>query len=146
MIMGSPLHTVAYGYIRTIKHVTEFEARDTWRQAAWNLLMQELSGLKNPHEIKKLLALFVTPLEQKRIVHRMVALVRLQQGKSYREIGRETWVSPETISALKKSFQEKQYRSRRSRIVYKPRPARGSGGEYYAPQYRQTKYGKMRIK
>jgi predicted transcriptional regulator len=42
---------------------------------------------------------------------RAAALDRLSTGKSYSEIGEELWLSPQTVSGIKKAASEKSYKS-----------------------------------
>jgi len=66
------------------------------------------------HKILKseeLLQLLITSYERHNLVMRVAALEGLAAGKSYRQIGRELWLSPQTISGIKKALREKNYRS-----------------------------------
>ena len=42
---------------------------------------------------------------------RVAIMNRLALGKSYREIGKELWISSQTVSGIKKAVDEKSYRS-----------------------------------
>lgn len=46
---------------------------------------------------------------------RVATLEGLASGKSYKKIGEELWLSPQTISSIKKAVSEKLYRSYRDR-------------------------------
>ena len=84
------------------------------------------------------------------MITRAAAMEGLAAGKSYRKIGEELWLSPQTISGIKKSLNEKAYRSylerskkERKKRIYgsgtKPLPSRPSGRRV------RTKYGVLYI-
>ena len=84
------------------------------------------------------------------VVMRASALNMIMSGKSYREIGRELWLSPQTISGLKKALEEKIYRSylersktERKKRVYSSKPDKLQPKHRGIP--RRTKYGKIYI-
>ncbi len=91
-----------------------------------------------------LLKPIVSSAEQKKIIYRIATLDRLENGIGPRRIGRELWVTRQTISAIKKSFHEKSYRSSH---------VRGHEKRRYTPDpekpkkkfYRNTKYGRTRV-
>ncbi len=114
---------------------SSYPSRTEWEAACW----------KKTNEYDELLQLLITSYERHHIVMRAVTLERLASGKSYKEIGKELWLSPQTISSIKKAASEKAYRSylERSKKGKKKRiysviksPRRKSKG---TP--RRTKYG-----
>jgi hypothetical protein len=58
-----------------------------------------------------LLQLLLTSHERRDLVRRAAALEGLVSGKSYRQIGEELWLSPQTINVVKKAINENNYRS-----------------------------------
>src|SRR3989304_524996 len=84
-----------------IPPVTAYSSRAAWEAACW----------RNLRESKELLEVLVTAHERRNLVLRAAALDRLISGKSYRQIGRELWLSPQTISGIKKAIRESGYRS-----------------------------------
>ena len=85
--------------------VSHYSSRKEWESACWNKILKS----------RKLLALLVTPYERHNLVLRAVALERIQSGKKYRQIAEELWLSPQTVSAIKKVMLENGYRSYRQR-------------------------------
>lgn len=81
--------------------VSDYPSRVAWEAACWKKLAAA----------RGLLHLFITAHERHDLVMRAVALDRLLSGKSYRQIGDELWLSPQTVSGIKKAFKEKSYRS-----------------------------------
>jgi len=72
-----------------------------WEAACWQKIL----------ESKELPQLLITAHERHDLVMRAAALDMLIAGKSYRQIGEELYLSPQTISGIKKAVSEKSYRS-----------------------------------
>ena len=83
----------------------DYSSRKEWEVACW----------RNIVESGEILQLFITPYERHNIVMRVATLEGLASGKSYKKIGEELWLSPQTISSIKKAVSEKLYRSYRDR-------------------------------
>ncbi len=66
---------------------------------------------------------------------RTAAAEKLAEGKSYKDIGRELWLSPQTISGIKKAIAGKEYRSYQERT----RKKRGKIVSVSAPQRLKVK-------
>jgi len=84
-----------------IPPINNYSSRQEWETACWNKISKS----------KKLLSLFVTSYEKHNLVMRVAIMNRLALGKSYREIGKELWISSQTVSGIKKAVDEKSYRS-----------------------------------
>ena len=84
-----------------IPPIDNYHSRQEWEIACWRKIL----------ESKELLSLLVTSHERRNLVRRAAAIDRLISGKSYRKIGNELWLSPQTISAIKKAINERAYRS-----------------------------------
>lgn len=80
--------------------VSEYSSRKEWEIECWE-------RIKNA---KTLLHFFITPHERHNIIMRVVVSQMINSGKSYREIGKILWVSPQTISSIVKSIKENEYR------------------------------------
>ena len=85
----------------TIPAISDYPSRAAW----------EAASLKKVLDSRELLRLLVTLHERRVIVLRAAASERLAAGASYRQIGEELWLSPQTISGIKKSFAGEGYRS-----------------------------------
>lgn len=85
----------------TTPPVSNYPSRAAWETACWEKLSAS----------RELLRLLITAHERRDLVLRAAALDRLLAGKSYRQIGDELWLSPQTVSGIKKVFREKNYRS-----------------------------------
>lgn len=88
-----------------LPQIGRYRFRKEWERACW-------------HKIRKsgeLLELLVTPYERHNLVLRAVAIERIQSGKKYRQIAEELWLSPQTVSTIKKAMLGNSYRSYRQR-------------------------------
>lgn len=76
------------------------QSRKEWSAEVWQNLLNEM---KNP----VLAAMFdslLSSYEKNMIVHRIAAIAFIKKGMTYRQIGRELWLSPTTIRSLKKTL------------------------------------------
>ncbi len=81
--------------------IDDYSSRQEWEIACWRKILKS----------KELLPLLITSHERRNLVRRAAAMDRIISGKSYRKIGSELWLSPQTISVIKKAISEKNYRS-----------------------------------
>jgi len=81
--------------------ISDYPSREEWESACWRKML----------ESKELLRLLITSHESHDLVMRAVALQGLASGKSYREIGKELFISTQTVSGIKKALSQKTYRS-----------------------------------
>ena len=118
--------------------IKNYSSRKEWEIACWRKILTS----------SELLNLLIAPNERYNLVLRAAALDGISSGKSYRKIGEELWLSPQTISSIKKALQEKNYRSYRERgktdrkkKVYNSIPKRTPKKEWHEGTPRRTKYG-----
>lgn len=76
-------------------------SRKEWEEKSWHKILEH----------KKLLQLIITSHEQRDIVMRAAIMEGLTSGKGQRELGRELFVSLQTINVVKKAMAENNYRS-----------------------------------
>ncbi len=88
-----------------ISLISHYPSRKEWESASWEIIV------RSPDILNAL----TTPRERHDLVMRTAVIERIHSGKSYREIGKELWCSPQTISSIKKALYEKKYRSYRER-------------------------------
>ena len=91
-----------------INSVHKFKSRREWEEHAWEKIVEGLAMAKSSRGIKDSLDLLLTASEKKQMINRATAIFMLKQGKTYREIGEMLWLSPATISAIKKSMKQGQ--------------------------------------
>ena len=120
-------------------------SKKEWQKSVWKLLIANLD--------RSVLDALLTESEKKNISIRAVAMERIATGASYTDIGKELWLSPQTISAIKKGVLEKQYASYRirSKTTRRKRQYHSKGAlAAPRPQHRagrrvRTKYGSIRM-
>ena len=83
-----------------IPAVSAYSSRKEWETACWQRLLGSRGWLN-----------LITPYERHNIIMRAAVAHRLSEQTSYKDIGRELWLSSQTISAIKKGIGEKRYRS-----------------------------------
>ena len=81
--------------------ISDYSSRKEWEDACWQKILKS----------EKLLQLFSTANERHNMIMRCAAIDSLINGKSYRKIAEELYLSPQTISSIKKAINEKTYRS-----------------------------------
>ncbi|MDP3948705.1 MAG: Trp family transcriptional regulator [bacterium] len=85
----------------------------------WRKFLENVENAGHKHETAKFLDSILTANEKKLISKRLAALALIKSEKSYREIGRILWISPSTVSGLKKSirgiYQSNRYRATKSK-------------------------------
>ena len=80
----------------------------------WWSFLEVVERQSSKGKTAKFLDTFLSANEKKLISKRLAALVLIKSGKSYKEVGKILWMSPGTISALKKSvYGENVYQSNR---------------------------------
>ncbi len=93
--------------------ICQFKSRKEWSDAVWHKLLKDI---KNP-SLSVALDSLLGAYEKQIIVNRLAALSLIKDGKTYKQIGEELWLSPTTISSLKKTLANnfsKEYQSQRA--------------------------------
>lgn len=80
------------------KHRTE------WKNFLWQRFLEKLTTTRILKETNRIVGSLFSAYEKDLITKRIAVLVLLRSGMGVREISRVTWVAPQTISALKKSY------------------------------------------
>lgn len=90
------------------------KSRKEWEGAIWPGFLEDIKRADSKKKIARLLDNILSSNEKKLISKRLAALTLIRAGASYKEIGRILWISPSTVSALKKSIHKAaQYQSNR---------------------------------
>lgn len=93
-----------------MKNIKEFNSRKEWVGFVWTKILDDV---KNP-KLANMLNTLISAHEKEIIVNRLAALTFIKQGKSYKQIGEELWLSPTTIRSLKRIVEnnfKKEYKS-----------------------------------
>lgn len=85
--------------------IDHYSSRKEWEDACWQKISK--SG--------DFLEILVTSYERHGLVMRAAVIESVKLGKRYRQIADELWLSPQTISSIKKAINESGYRSYRER-------------------------------
>lgn len=87
-----------------MKEPSQFKSRKEWEVFIWEKIVENLSQVKSRKELSNLLKNILTINEKRMIIKRSTAISLIRQGKSYRAISEILWISPGTISAIKKNL------------------------------------------
>ncbi len=129
---------VGKNWFGALPQIGDYSSRMEWEAACWEKISKS----------EKLLRLLVTSHERRDLVMRAACLHGLVSGKSYRQIGEELWLSPQTVSGIKRAIHEKNYRSylERSKKERRKRQYSFSSARVKSKPSgwpRRTKYGKI---
>ncbi|NCO89583.1 hypothetical protein COW77_02755 [Candidatus Wolfebacteria bacterium CG18_big_fil_WC_8_21_14_2_50_39_7] len=89
----------------TLPPINRYSSRKEWEDACWHKILKSTNLLK----------LLVTSYERRHLVRRAAVMDGIHSGKRYRQIAEELWLSPQTISSIKRALKENSYRSYRER-------------------------------
>lgn len=79
-------------------------AAKQWSEKLWNELIAKIAKLNSEKEVKNILEKLITEDEKSMILRRLAVIALIQSGNSYRAIGEILWLSPNTISTMKKNI------------------------------------------
>ncbi len=77
---------------------------EQWQKQLWEKLMNKITSVKSPKETKKILGNLISDYEKKVVLRRLAVTALVKSGKTYQEIGEILWMSPQTISTMKKNL------------------------------------------
>lgn len=86
------------------KKEEENQTKREQEKCLWTGLLKQILEIHSQMELERFLSSIMSDYEKKMISRRLNILLMLKEGRSYREIGRELWVSPSTITAIRKSI------------------------------------------
>ncbi len=96
---------------RNIRHSRTAKGLD---REIWLKIIECFSQAGSPEKTEKLFLDLLTEQERETVARRLCIISLVRAGKSYSEIGAKLWVSPATISAIKKCLLvNRGYKSRR---------------------------------
>lgn len=100
-------------FIKFMEKIFKFKSRKEWGESAWLNFLKDIKKTKSEKKLKELLNVLISAKEKNFIIRRLMAVYLIKKGKSYKEIGDILWISPTTISAIKKSiFKKSDYQAR----------------------------------
>jgi len=116
-----------------MKNINEFGSRDEWMNYAWTEFLESIQNKIMSSILDSLLSQY----EKKIIINRIMALSLIRKGKTYRQIGEELWLSPNTIRSLKMISENrsvKEYQGDRFRRNKKEKTASRDKKPEYFPE------------
>ncbi len=78
------------------------KSAEEWQESLWDIFIDALLKIKSRQELKKAIAGLFSAQERSFMLRRLATTALLKEGKSYQEIGEILWISPSTISAIKR--------------------------------------------
>lgn len=97
-----------------MEEIYKFKSRKEWEDFLWLKFLENAEKARADKYLKNFLDGLLSINEKKLIIKRLTALAMIKAGKSYKEMEEVLWVSPSTISALKKSvLKQSGYQSNR---------------------------------
>lgn len=98
----------------TMREFSKFKSRKEWEKFIWGKFLESVKKTDSNKQLGKLLDSVLSENEKRLIIKRIAAISLIRQGKTYKEIGEILWLSPSTISSIKKSLKSGLfYQSRR---------------------------------
>ncbi len=89
--------------MRKYKKVTVNNEAQKWMAELWDQLASKLAKAGSEKEIKKILERLISNYEKTIILKRLGVLTLVKSGLSYKKISEVLWISPNTISTMKKN-------------------------------------------
>src|SRR3989344_446783 len=91
---------------------------EEWQEILWSGFVDKMSKIKSSKELQGILESLLSEDEKKMMLRRLATAVLVREGKSYKEIGRILWISPATISAIKKNLLSKNGHHKSHSAIY----------------------------
>jgi len=93
--------------MENIKNLSEFSSRKEWENYLWKEFLKRV----NDKKLELFLNNLLTNQEKRNIIRRLATISLFKKGMNYRQIGEILWLSPNTISSIKKSIGNGEYKS-----------------------------------
>ncbi len=77
---------------------------EKWTDALWSQLTKKLASTNSDTEIRKILESLMSEYERKMILKRLAVTSMVRSGNSYKQISEALWLTPNTISTIKKNI------------------------------------------
>ena len=99
-----------------MKSLDQFSSRDEWEKFLWDEILLKILQIRSKSDISKFFDQLISEHEKKLILRRATIMLIIEDGLSYREIGKILWTSPLTVRSVKEvMFNKSNYRPHRSR-------------------------------
>lgn len=95
-----------------MKNISKIGKRKNWEILVWAEILKNIKKTESNKHFIDAFDRLLSEKEKKLIAKRIIVISMIKAGKNYREIGKVLWISPKTISAIKKSMgDDKGYKS-----------------------------------
>lgn len=133
----------------SLSKVNDFATRKDWETKAWEDFIVWCASCDSA-TLKIIMESIMSTHERGLITRRAAAIEKIIVGTPYREIGRELWLTNQTISSIKKGLKTQSYTSnwvkaKSQKIAKRIDRLQKLSNRPTPKQYRRTKYGKIRM-
>ncbi|MBI4993602.1 hypothetical protein HZC33_01410 [Candidatus Wolfebacteria bacterium] len=90
-----------------MENLSNFKSRKEWEEFIWHKFLEGLKDAKTTGQLKEILESVLDGREKNFMIKRLIVIASISQNKTYREISELLWLSPNTISSIKKSLFKK---------------------------------------
>lgn len=80
------------------------KSAEEWQETLWDKLVEELLKLRTKKDFKNVIENLLSKYEMQFMLRRLATVALIKRRMSYKEIGEVLWISPSTISAIKKNI------------------------------------------
>ncbi len=94
-----------------MKSLNQFSSRKEWENHLWEEFIKILSKISSENQTLKFLNILLTKREKENLIKKLVVIALIRKGKNYKEISELLWLSPNTVSAVKKGLKNSLYES-----------------------------------
>lgn len=95
------------------------KSAEDWTEGLWLELIEKVGEAKDKNSVRRLIEHLLSNDEKKMVAKRIGVMALLREGKSYKEISEILWLSPNTISTIKKNMLDSKENYKSYRKFYK---------------------------
>ncbi|OGY63592.1 MAG: hypothetical protein A3I24_01460 [Candidatus Harrisonbacteria bacterium RIFCSPLOWO2_02_FULL_41_13b] len=77
---------------------------EKWQEQLWKKLLYRLSQTRSKEAVEYILTKLLSNHEKRILLKRLAVMTLIKSRRSYREISEILWLSPNTVSMIKKNF------------------------------------------
>ena len=92
---------------------------DRWTEDLWDVLINKITFSNSREEVRRILENLISDYEKKMILKRLGVIALVKIGKTYRETSNILWLSPNTISSIRKNLLNKSQNYKNYRKFHK---------------------------
>ena len=77
---------------------------EKWQEQLWKKLLYRIAQVHSKEVVEYILKKLLSDHEKRILLKRLAVIALIKSGRSYREISEILWLSPNTVSMIKKNF------------------------------------------